>query len=393
MAVNIPKLKEIYDDIISSLETELNISIPTFGKNFLRAFATVQASKLKLYYLAIANVQKNIFVDTADPESLGGTLERFGRVKLGRNPFQAQQGSYECIVVGDVGAIIKANTTFKSNDSSLNPSKLFVLDSDYTFIAGTNTVILRALESGVGSRLNIGDKLTATSPIANVESIATVFIETITPLEAETIDDYRAKSIEAYQLEPQGGAGSDYRLWGKDAQGVKEIYPYARDGYPNEIQIFVEATIVDSIDGKGTPSQILLDNVESVVEFDPDTSRPLDERGRRPLAVFNIDFNPILINSIDIQIANYIGLTTQIEANITASIAEEIERIRPFIASVDILAAKNDFIDINKIVFQILKVYPGSVFGQIDLRIDSVLYNSFVFDSGNIPFLNSVTYV
>lgn len=85
MAVQIPTTQELYTSIKSDLETELNINIPVFGKIFLRALAAVQAAKLKLYYLAIASVQKNIFPDTADPESIGGTLERFGIVKLGRN--------------------------------------------------------------------------------------------------------------------------------------------------------------------------------------------------------------------------------------------------------------------------------------------------------------------
>ena len=85
--ITIPTLKELYDQVLSDLETQYSISIPLFGKNFLRALAMVQAAKLKIFYLAVANLQKNIFVDTADPEASGGTLERFGRVKLGRNPF------------------------------------------------------------------------------------------------------------------------------------------------------------------------------------------------------------------------------------------------------------------------------------------------------------------
>ena len=58
--ITIPTLSQLYNDILASLEAEMNITIPVFGKNFLRAMAAVQAAKLKLYYLAIGNLQKNI---------------------------------------------------------------------------------------------------------------------------------------------------------------------------------------------------------------------------------------------------------------------------------------------------------------------------------------------
>src|SRR5690349_13978165 len=93
--ISIPTTNQLYEDILADLEAEYGQSIPLFGKIFLRAFAGVQAAKLKLLYLSIANLQKNIFIDTADPEASGGTLERFGRIKLGRNPFPATAGQYE----------------------------------------------------------------------------------------------------------------------------------------------------------------------------------------------------------------------------------------------------------------------------------------------------------
>ena len=393
MAAQIPTLSQLYNDILSNLQSELNINIPLVGKNFLRALAAVQAAKLKLYYLAIANVQKNIFVDTADPEAIGGTLEWFGFVILGRYPFTAQPGTYFVLVTGTVGAIVKANTVFKSNDDALNPSQLYVLDVDYTLVAGFNFIDLRALEPGLNSQLSLGDKLTATEPIALVNSIVTVNFETIAPLAPESIEDYRDKAIEAYQLEPQGGAGADYRLWSKDAQGVKQSYPYAKTGFSNELELYVEATIADSIDGKGTPSAALLLAVEAVVEFDPNPVPPLDERGRRPLGILNIDFNPVTIREVDIVITGYIGLTPTIQASIFNGIEAALAEVRPFVSSVDIVATKNDIMNVFKITSEILQAEPGSIFTSVDLYLDAIITPSHVFSLGDIPHLNSVTYV
>lgn len=385
--IQIPTTSELYNGILADLEAEYNINIPLVGKNFLRAMAAVQAAKLRISYLHIAKVQKNIFVDTADPESIGGTLERFGRVKLGRNPFPATAGEYTLQVVGDFGAIIPASTTFKSNDDSLHPGMLFILDNEYT-LDGTDIITVRALEVGLNSQLSIGDKLTSTSPIALVDSIVEVLTESIEPIAAETIEEYREKALQAYRLEPQGGAGSDYRLWASDAQGVNESYPYAAIGVSNEVNLFIEATLVDSTDGKGTPTPAILAAVESSIE-DPTPERP----SRKPLAVYAVNYLPITPLDVDIVIDSFTGLTPTIQTEIENAIKSELSSIRPFVSSIDIIADKNDIFDVNKIVSVILNTVPGSVFGTVTLIVSGGPVNTFQFTDGDIPYLNSITYV
>ncbi len=391
--ITIPTIAELQADILADLEMQFGANIPTFGKSFLRALALVQAAKLKLYYLAIANLQKNIFVDTAEPESIGGTLERFGRVKLNRNPFPAQPGYYDLEVTGTISAVIPAQTTFKSNDDSAAPGKLFILDEAFTLTATTDIINVRALEPGIEAKLSIGDQLTATAPILNVASIATVDAETIAPLAAETVEDYRAKALDAYRLEPQGGAATDYRLWSADAQGVKQTYPYAKTGAANEINVYVEATIADSTDGKGTPGSAILTDVADVIEYDPDTTRPIEERGRRPLGVFQVHVLPVTIRTVNINVASFTGITPAIETALTTAITDAVNAVRPFVASADILANKNDILDKNKIINAILTARPGSVFGTITLNVDGMDYTSYTFLDGNIPWVDTITFV
>lgn len=388
----IPTLTELFNSILADIEATYEDNIPPFGRNFLRALAAVQAAKLKIYYLAIAKTQKNIFVDTADPEDSGGTLERFGRVKLNRNPFPAKAGQYDLEVTGTIGAVIPASTTFKSNDDSLNPGKLFILDVEFTLTATTDSINVRALEAGLDSKLTVGDFLSATAPIINVNKTGEVTAETVQPLSAEDIELYRTRAIESYRLEAQGGASTDYRLWSFDAQGVQQTYPFAKSGAPNETDVFVEATVADSIDGKGTPSAQLLLDVAAVIEFDPDTTLPLNERGRRPLAVFAVNVIAITVKEVDIEIDGFVGLTTEIETLLFTALDLEINEIRPFLAGADILEEKNDILDINIIINTVLNARPGSVFGTITLKIDSVPLSTFTFIDGNIPNLNTVIF-
>jgi hypothetical protein len=391
--ITIPTLAELRTQIKSDLESNLQITIPVFGKAVLWAITLVQAAKLKLIYLAIGLTQKNIFIDTADPASMGGTLERFGIVKLGRPPFPAVAGQYEVQVTGQVGAVINTPLTFKSNDTALNPGRIYQLDAPYTMPGTTGTITLRALEAGIASKLQVGDQLTSTSPIALVSSIATVLSEVVQPLDSENIEDYRQKGILAYQLEPQGGAGSDYIIWAGDAQGVLRSYPYARSGFTSEVNLFIEATLADSTDGKGTPGAAILTDVEAVVNFDPDTTKPLTERGRRPLGMI-VNYLPITVQFVDIVITGYEGLTPAIETLIFNALTEDLKNVRPFVASANVLANKNDIISVPRLSFFVQVAVPQSVYNSLSFSIDgSSVAGAYVFQNGDIPYLNSITFV
>jgi uncharacterized phage protein gp47/JayE len=385
--IRIPTLSELYNQIVADFESELGESIPLFGKSFLRATAAVQAAKLWINYKINAFVQKNSWVDTADPESMGGSLERFGRVKLNRNPYPATAGQYVVTVTGTIGAVIPARTIFKSNDNALNAGKLFILDNQYTLVAVSDSITLRALEIGIDSRLNIGNQLTSTTPISLVNSLAVVSSEAVEPFSSEDIEVYRRKIIESFQLEPQGGSSSDYRLWANEVQGVAQSYPFAVSGQVGQVNLFIEATIEDSTDGQGSASAGLLDDVKDNIEL-PISGVP----ARKPVGniVNYLSITPLEVN---IEIAGFQGLTTDIENLIEGALTEEIAKIRPFVSAIDIVSKRNDTLNTNKIITTILTTIPGSVFGTITLEVDSVATVSKTFAGGEIPFLNSVTYV
>ena len=205
----------------------------------------------------------------------------------------------------------------------------------------------------------------------------------------------KARTFRFYGLlEPQGGAGSDYRIWSADAQGVLRVYPYAKSGDSNVVEVFVEATIADSTDGKGTPTVAILDEVEDVIEFDPDTSRPLDERGRRPLAVFDVEVKAITVLDVDIIITGFVGLTPALETTIENAIIADLATIRPFVSSADIEANRNDIVSVSRLIGVVQSVIPDSSFFEtLDLEVDGDPVTSFQFLNGDIPFLDTITYV
>ena len=383
----LPTFNELYNNAIADYNARFGISIPTIGKNFLRAMASVQAGRLWLYYKYLGSVQKNIFVDTADSEAIGGTLEAFGRVKIGRNPLPAVAGIYMLNVTGTIGAVITSGTTFKSNDDSTNPGILYLLESDYTLIADPNAMKVRALTAGDAGRLIVGDELTATAPIALVDQIAPVTVEFVIPIEAEGIEEYRRKVLDSYRLEPQGGAAADYRLWSSEAFGVLQSYPFSAVGATNAVNLYVEATVADSSDGKGTPTGAILTGVTSAIE-DPTVSRP----SRKPITVL-VNYLPVIPKDIDIEITGFVGLTAAIQTEIFNAVKAELDGVRPFVAAIDVLANKNDVYDANRIIATILQAQPGSAFGQVTFEVDGTPFTTFTFLNGDIPYLNTIVYV
>lgn len=390
--MTIPTYNDLYQSVLTDLKNKLNITY-IIGKVVLNAFAAVQAAKLKIIYIVAAFIYKNIFIDTADPESLGGSLERFGLVKLGRRPFSAVAGEYKIEVTGQIGAVIKQNTTYKSLDGSLNPDKLFILDIEFTFTATTGEIKIRALDLGTDAKLGVTDTLQVTAPIANVNSFATVISVEVIPTAAESYEEYRKTVIAAYQLEAQGGARTDYRLWSQDAKGVREVYPYVTPNEAGEIDLYVEANPLDSTDGRGTPSAAILDDVEDVVEFDPDTTKPLNERGRRPLGTFDIHFIAITPLAVSVEI------TDLSDPSLINSIKDALELflfdIRPFIAGTDNPNnAQKGTLYLSDIINVIRQVIGGSVtFTNITMEVDSSSYTIYQFLDGDIPYIDNVTII
>jgi len=310
---------------------------------------------------------------------------------LNRNPFPPVVGQYTVDVTGSIGAVIPAQTTFKSNDDALNAGYLFILDNAFTLTNTTDSITLRALTAGLDSSLAVSDRVTATAPIALVDSEAVVTAISVNPQAAESIETYRQRAIEAYRLEPQGGAATDYRLWSGDAQGVERVYPYAASGQTNEVNVFVEATAADSVPvGSGVPTSAILSDVDSVIEFDPDTSRPLNERGRRPVQVI-VNVLPVTTLTVDVTITGYVGLTPTITATLTAALTDYINSIRPFVSGADVLADRNDTLNLFNLIATVQQAVPSGFFTSLTFDVSGNPETSFQFTNGDIPIVNTIS--
>jgi hypothetical protein len=157
--------------------------------------------------------------------------------------------------------------------------------------------------------------------------------------------------------------------------------------------VFVEALKVDSTDGMGTPTSTILNDVEAVIEADPETGR-----GRRPLGVFKVNIMPVVINKIAIEFTGYAGLSDAEKLKLYQALNEAIESVRPFIGGADVLSERNDMFGINNIISVAVGTLPDRPFTSVQMTIQigsgsPEIVLSRLFTNGNIPFLTNVTYV
>tara|TARA_R110000851_G_scaffold117621_1_gene244441 strand:+ start:12300 stop:13451 length:1152 start_codon:yes stop_codon:yes gene_type:complete len=375
------------DQIADDLRNKLNISDDRLKKT-LDALASVLAAQLKLTYLAIDDAKRNLYPDTADLEVNGGSLERLGRIYLNRDIRPATAAIYNASVIGEAGSVLRSGITFKSNVDSLNPGQLYVLDNEYTLTGSNDIIQIRSLGGGLDFSLDISNDLTITEPVIGVNKTVSVSSVDTDPLSAETVNEYRAAILNAIQLEPQGGAKSDYRIWANDAAGVRFVYPYIKDGDGGTVQIYVEASGANPV-----PTQPILDEVSEVINFDPDETRPLSERGRRPIQA-NLEVLPVQLVDIEVNITGLQVDTPAIRSAIETNLIAYLVNIRPFVDGSDLLRNKNDILysaRLQGVVTDVLE--PDNFFNDFILLVDGVSQTSFIFSRENIPQLTNVNYL
>lgn len=388
----IPTIVEIQSRLSQNLKTKLNLSDSEL-KKVLDAVTSALAGEIKLLYLYLSDIQNNIFPDTADLAENGGELNRLGLIYLNRPPSPATDGIYRIKFTGNSGSIVRAGITFKSNDESLNPGKMFIMDNAVEISPSSFEGEIRSLESGLDNLLNVGDFLLATEPIIGVEQLVEIIEVISPPVASESTEAYRKAIIDSIQLEPQGGAKTDYRLWALDVQGVRNVYPFVKENQSGVVQIFVEANEVDSTDGHGTPTPQMIEQVVSVLEFDPDNTKPLSERGRRPIQAI-LEVLPITLRPVDVDIIGLNQSLPSIQQLIQSNLKSYLKDIRPFIAGGQLTRDKNDILNSARLQGVVSDTLTGgNYFTDFTMYVDGQEESLFTFNFSNIPYLRNVNFI
>ena len=335
-----PTTKQIADNIIAQLEASLNQSIPLLPKSFLRVLSKVMAGVFILLYKYGGFMFLQIFVQTA---TISGTtingkvvspLTAWGRLIGVGDPTAATSAELVVdVIVETQSGTLQSGTQLVNADNGVTYLTIGAVALNAPVVQAT----VRASSdqsggngAGVIGNLDTGAVLSFANPLANVSRNATVSAQVVTGADGESTEAYRQRIVDRFQKRPQGGAYSDYAIWGEEVAGIVNIYPYTSD-CPGQVDVYAEATPASSGSPDGIPTGAQLQAVADAIE--------LDQSGlatRRPAGA-HVNVLAITRTGFDVEV---VGLDVDDEVNVQAAITEAVESYfltrEPFIVGLSV---------------------------------------------------------
>lgn len=217
MPVTIPTVSEIREQIISDIEAQIGVTVPILPKAFVRVLATVLAGGRHLLYRLARWIYQQIFPQTADAEAL---LRVGGRYGIIRTP--AVRARLTATATGEEDTEIPSGTLWVGAANGLT----YEQTADATIASGTATVTVECLTAGADGNLEDAETLTLATPIAGLDSEATIASTVVTGVDQEDIEDYRTRVLQRMQNQPQGGAAPDYIGWAREVAGIVKAFAF-----------------------------------------------------------------------------------------------------------------------------------------------------------------------
>ena len=321
MSITTPTTKEVSDNIVAQLEAALNQSLPPLPRSFTRVLAKSIAGVFMLLYKYAGFMFLQMFVRTAvnqDTEINGvivNPLTEIGRLVGVGNPVAATNAQMTVeVTVESQSGFLPANSQLVGPGNGVT----YVTLASVALDAPTKTVEIKAVSdqfggggAGVAGNLDPGSVVSFAGTLSNVARSAVVVAQTVTGADAESTDVYRQRVLDRFQKRPQGGAYSDYELWGEEAAGILNVYPYTSD-CPGQVDLYVEATVASSGSADGIPTNAQLLAVLAAVEGDQ-----LGRATRRPAGA--------LVNALPIRRLAFTVTVTALDVADSAAVLNDIE--------------------------------------------------------------------
>ena len=339
MALSVPSTQTVSDNIVAAIEGTIGKSIPLLPKSFTRVLAKSLAGVFVLSYKYSAWSLLQQFAahasfreTTVNGRTLTPLIE-WGRLVGVGDPAIATNArmNVQFTVLTTDSSTVAAGTQLVHPGSGV----VYITLAAVTLDASPKTVeVLAASDpdgnagSGLAGNRDDGDVLKWANPIPQLSTLgASVIATTYTAEEGETESAYRDRILDRFGARPQGGAYADYAVWGTEASGVINIYPYTGD--PGVVDVYVEASEETSSDGRGTPTAAQLYEVQTLIEYDSSGLAT-----RRPIGAFvnvlEITREPfdVTVNGLD---ASDAAAVTAAEVAIDAALTDYFYSREPFI--------------------------------------------------------------
>ena len=214
MAYTRPPLIEIIDRKISEVDSRLPSAVARLKRSVLNALVRSSAGTTHGLHGFIDWTSQQVIPDSAEAEMLERHASWWNKARTPATPALGQ-------IDIDGSGVIPAGTVLQRADEVE-----YIVDSEVV-ISGGGTVSVTASVSGAIANAEVSTPLSLVSPIAGINSTATVSSEGLTAgTDIESDDSLRARLRERVQKTPHGGANHDYEAWAKEVSGITRAWSF-----------------------------------------------------------------------------------------------------------------------------------------------------------------------
>ncbi len=337
-----PTTLELTANIIASIEASIGQAVPLLPRSFIAVLAKALAAVIVILYKRGDFIGLQWFVKTASVKvtTFNGT-EFVPLIEIGRqigvsDPGEATQAELlvDITVENQIGQL-DAGTQIVGTTNGV----VYLLLNSVLLDAATVQGTFRAASdqfggdgSGVQGNLDPGDtSLQFANPLPNVARSVLVDSQVVTGADGEDLDTtYRQRVLDRFQKRPQGGAYADYELWGEEADGIINVYPYT--GQPGQVDVYSEATVASSGNPDGIPTPAQLQAVLDLINFDA-----AGLASRRNANAF-VNSLPITRTGFDVTVDGIQGVDSlaAVQGDVTTGVEEYFRGAEPFISGLSV---------------------------------------------------------
>lgn len=248
MPVEREKLPELIDQGAANIEGRLPGMLARVRSSVIGVLNKVVQGGFDALYKYIDRKSRSWWPDICDEEDLPDHGARWGKPRLSAAP---ATGTVQ--FAGLDGAIVPQGSVVQRSDGTQYFTK-----APGVIAGGTANVAVEAVLPAQLGNAAIASSLTLTSPVPNVNAVATAFTALSGGANIEPVERWRARIMLRIRKPPQGGADFDYEGWALEVPGVTRAWVYRKEQGPGTVVVrFVRDDDADIIPDAGAVATVL----------------------------------------------------------------------------------------------------------------------------------------
>ncbi len=223
MAFNRPSIATLRKYFRADVESELGSAFGWLRRSLISVLSKAVTGLAHGLHGHIHYVSEQIVPGYATDHDV---IERHASLYLKQGRKAAAGATGNITLTGTDGAILPAGSTLQRAGYD------YVTDADATIASGTATVAVTATvndtDNGQDTNADEGVTLTLTTPVAGINSTATVAAGGLTGgTNQETYDEVNQRIRERIERNPNGSNNDQYEIWAREVAGVTRAWSYS----------------------------------------------------------------------------------------------------------------------------------------------------------------------